>query len=125
MYTRLIRVKSSSIFLFFQDNTVVDWFFAKNLLSFASFVSGRRRPGRVDSCLLVCYEFITARCLQMSRVQIRTGLMISLEHYSAPGPEERVDEVVLLGRVIVHVVHPALPCGCNLFSLGREPVSIV
>ena len=118
-------IKSSSVFLFLQDFTVVDWFFAKNLLSFASFISGRRLPSSVDSCLLGSYEFIAARVLQMSRVQIRALLMISLEHYRASGPKERVHVVVLLGRVIIHVVHPSLPCRCNLFSLGREPVSIV
>ena len=61
----------------------------------------------------------------MTRVQVRVLLVISLEYDGASWSEVWIDKVVLLGRIIVHVVHPSLPAGSDLFALGREPMGVV
>ena len=114
-----------SVELFNGWSAIVPGFIGVNdFLAFSKLVGSWRLPRSVDSCTLPLQEFLTPWIQEVTLVFECLTRMISFEHRGTVRPEVRIDIVILLGWVVVHVVHPAMPCWTD-FLRRWEPMSIV
>ena len=51
--------------------------------------------------------------------------MVSLEDLDLVWSEVRVDEILISGRIVVHIMQPSVPPWCDLLSECWEQVSVV
>ena len=101
------------------------WLFDENFLASAFLTTTWRLPRLVHAVPALFDVLYAVLIHQVTLIKISQRRMIRLEGGRSVRAIERVHEVLLLGRIVIHVVNPTVPGGRNLLGLRREQVTIV
>uniref|UniRef100_A0A7S3CKB7 Secreted protein n=1 Tax=Strombidium rassoulzadegani TaxID=1082188 RepID=A0A7S3CKB7_9SPIT len=106
-------------------SAVVVGLLSEDLLAVSGLATLGRLPGGVHPGLAFQHVLLAVLVEKVALVLVGELRVVGLENLGPVLAEVGVDEVLVLGGVVVHVVHPALPAGRDLLGNRGEELSSV